>query len=268
MSMDMVRRTDPGARGMTVGSGARGVTGVREVTGLTLPFLPRSPTPASGSIRAVGKPGTARITRNERHDSWHEGWRSSGPRCPTWAGSITNRPSNCTTRPPPGPWPTPASTAARWTASCPTARGRSPPSSWPSTWAWPRTSTTSTPPEWVARHGRCSWSARRGRHRPGSDRHRGAQSYGSTSRADLKRRSADRQPVLRQQGPHPVRPPPSATPSIAKHAMSARPPHGTSSAPPWSSWPRSRSATATTPASTPTPTTASPSPSTTSSPPR
>ena len=73
-------------------------------------------------------------------------------------GGRQDRPSSCTTRPPPGPWPTPASTAARSTASCRTAPAPSPPSSWPSTWGWPPTSTTSTPPAWADRAGRCSSS--------------------------------------------------------------------------------------------------------------
>ena len=106
--------------------------------------------------------------------------------------------------------------------------------------------------------------ARRGRHRPGPDRHRRP-----LLRVDLAGRPeaavAHGQPLLRQQGARSSSTPPSATPSSP--STPCRPGATcTSSAPPSSSWPRSPSRPATTPGSTPTPTTATPSPSRTSSP--
>ena len=122
------------------------------------------------------------------------------------AGWTTSRRSSCTTRPPPGPWPTPASTADEVDGFMSHGTGALPPIELAEYLGLAHAHRLHR----LHRRGRIVLGdvprARRGRHRPGPDRHRRA-----LLRVHLARRSeapdADGQPLLRQQGPDPVRRP-------------------------------------------------------------
>ncbi len=262
----MVRRTDPGAAGRHVPERGARCRRCARGHGLTLPFTPRSPTPVSGFSGTAGRVGPPPTRRRNEGDG-PSGTKGGDRR----RGAVGLRPGGRQVgvrAPPPGHEPGPGRRGRRprdevdgfmshGTGALPAHRaGRVPGHGQPHRL------------HRLHRRGRLVLGdvprARRGRHRPGPDRHRPA-----LLRVDLAGRPQapvpNGQPLLREQGPDPVRRP--LRPHPHRQARHVGPsPHARVRHDHRAAGRDRRLGPLQRRASTPTPTTATPSPSRTSSP--